>query len=336
MSSQVSFSENPEFNEYLDSDTNNLVRIAGITFSSSDVLYRLDYDAYISALNDYKEVRESELKENIAYEYPTPIAYYFQQAEDGYDNNNHRLQLLRSTWEAIIFTLYAIVIGEVRSKSINLRSIGNSFSDYFSDRLGTKLLLIERILEYSTSNGITLNSQQIMSIDTIQKIRSLNQERNEFLHTAALSEDQAAVRFTELMPDVLDVLQNLKELEYVDIMRFTQTVNALNELKCEVFNGHSMTRKYKTVTVDITQLTTLSNELNTASVIVSYNSQIYNVSPFLHYRFEANGNATNLCYYKKEKPGSTYEFEVMSRAESFEIPRLNFDVRVNELRGLTI
>ena len=336
MNSQVSFSENPEFNEYLASDTNNLVCIAGITFSSSDALYRLDYDAYVGALNDYKEDRETALKENIAYEYPTPIAYYFQQAEDGYDNNNHRLQLLRSTWESIIFTLYAIVVGEARSRAIDLRPVGNNFTDYFSDRLGTKLLLIERIINHCVKNGIIIDSHQIISIPTIQKIRNLNQERNEFLHTAALSEQQAALRFTELLPDVLDVLKDLRELEFVDIMRFTQIVGTPTELRCEVFNGHAMARKHKTVTITISQLVAIGDGLNTVSLIVSYNNQIYNVSPFLHFRSEANGNATSLCYYKKRQPNSMYEFEVMSRAESFELPCMQFDVRVNELRDLTI
>src|SRR5690349_11753528 len=112
---RIEYTNNSEFNDEFDLE-NPEVKIGELEpYKASFVLYSVDYEAYLSAIEEYKQAKLDRQKESIYYEYPQPIAYYFHQAENGYSNENHRLQLLRSTWEAIIFTLYAIVIGEARS-----------------------------------------------------------------------------------------------------------------------------------------------------------------------------------------------------------------------------
>lgn len=340
----IAYEENPDFN--LDFDgTYQQVKIGNFSFNPSNVLYNMDYDGYVAELDGFNEREEEKIREIIYYEFPLPIAFYFHQTENAYNNNNHRLQLLRSTWEAIIFTLYALVVGEARSKNLQLRNIaqinivGNpdlSFNDYFSDRLAQKLIIVERILTYNQINNCGLICANVITIPVIQKIRSLNQERNELMHVAALSEEQAATIYTSIFPDVFEVLKELKELEFVDIMHFIQVADNITNLRCELFNGHGLARNIKSITITILQLGQLGTQLNAQNILVKYQNEIFSITPFLHFHSEANGNSTSLCYFKRKAPNARYEFEIVSRSESIEFDRVLFNDRINELRGLIV
>ncbi|NUY82356.1 hypothetical protein HUK80_15735 [Flavobacterium sp. MAH-1] len=338
------YEEHEDFNIDFD-DTQNAITILGSSFRPSEVLFYLQRETYRIALTDFRNQQIETLKETIYYEYPLPIAFYFHQSENAYDYNNHRLQLLRSTWEAIIFTLYAVVVGEARSKAFPLRNIaqvnalGNpdlSFNDYFSDRLAQKLLIVERILTYNQTNNCGLLCANVVTIPTIQKIRSLNQERNEFMHIAAISEEQAATSYGALFPEVLDVLKDLRELEFVDIMRFIQVTDAVTNLRCEIFNGHGLARNIKNITLSSAQLGLLGDQLNAQNILIKYQGELFSITPFLHFRPEANGNVTNLCYFKRKATNARYEYEIVSRSESVEFDRQVFQDRTNELRALIV
>lgn len=342
--SNIVYEDNPMFNADFDG-SNQQIKIGSLIFSPSSVLFNMDSNAYVAELNAYNQREIEKLRETIYYEFPLPIAFYFHQSENAYNNNNHRLQLLRSTWEAIIFTLFAIAVGEARSKNIPLRNIAQlkadgtldlSFNDYFSDRLGQKLLIIERILVYNQANNLGMICANIVSIPVIQKIRNLNQERNEFMHVAALSEEQAATTYTTIFPEVFDVLKDLKELEFVDVIHFVQTGDAVTNLRCEVFNGHGLARSIKTISITAAQLGLLGNQLNGQNILVKYQNEIFSITPFIHYHPEANGNSTNLCYFKRKAANSRYEYEIVSRSEAIEYDRLIFVDRTNELRALII
>ena len=340
----IGYEDNPMFNVDFDG-SNQQVKIGNLTFSSSSVVYNMDYDAYIAELNAFNQREVEKLRETIYYEFPLPIAFYFHQSENAYNNNNHRLQLLRSTWEAIIFTLYAIVVGESRHLNIPLRNIaqqnaaGNpdiSFNDYFSDRLSQKLLIVERILVYNQVNNCGLTCANVVSIPVIQKIRNLNQERNEFMHVAAFSEEQAATSYTTIFPDVFDILKDLKGLEFVDVMHFIQTTDAVTNIRFEIFNGHGLARNIKTITISAAQLGQIGNQLNGNNILVKHQNEIFSITPFLHCHSEANGNSTNLCYFKRKAANAKYEYEIVSRSEAIEFDRTLFDDRTNELRALII
>ena len=49
------YTDNPEFNEWLDNDGENSVTIAGYTFSPSETLYQMNYDQYVKAYTAYLE-----------------------------------------------------------------------------------------------------------------------------------------------------------------------------------------------------------------------------------------------------------------------------------------
>jgi len=338
------YEEHEDFNLDFD-ETQDPISILGDPFRPSEILFHLQRETYRIALTDFRNQQTDKLKETIYYEYPLPIAFYFHQSENAYNNNNHRLQLLRSTWEAIIFTIYALIVGEARSKGVPLRNIAQpngqgkldlSFNDYFSDRLAQKLLIIERILIYNQANNCGLLCPTVITIPTIQKIRNLNQERNEFMHVAAISEEQAATSYAALFPDVLDVLKDLRQLEFLDIMRFIQVADAVTNLRCEIFNGHGLARNIKNITVSADQLGQLGNQLNSQNILVKYQSEMFSITPFLHFRSEANGNTTNLCYFKRKAPNAQFEYEIVSRSESVEFDRQIFQDRTEELRALIV
>jgi len=342
---RIQYPENQEFND--DFDLDNLeIKIGHLTpYKASYVLYSVDYDAYLLAIEEFKQRREEDAKDLIFSDYPQPISYYYHQSENGFSNNNHRLQLLRSTWEAIIFSLYAIVIGEARSKHLPLRNIavqdvdGNpdlSFNDYFSDRLGQRLLIIERILNYCISNSINLRCLNIIPLATIQKIRRLNQERNEFMHTAAISEEQASLRYSELNPEVFEVLKDLSGLAFVELLRFVENAGSVTALRCEVFKGFSLARNITTFQIDPLQLASIANELNNQNILVNYQGEMFSITPFYHFNTEANGNRTNLCYCKRKHSSTRYEYEIVTRSESYEIDGAVFTDRITELMNLII
>jgi hypothetical protein len=336
------YSDNQEFNDEFDSDNPEITIGEFLPYKASMVLYYVDYDAYLASMEDYKQQKENAKQETVFDDYPQPIAYYYHQAQNGYSNNNHRLQLLRSTWEAIVFTLYAIVIGEARNRNFPLRGIakldarGNpdlSFVDYFSDSLAQRLLIIERILNYGIDNNISLVSHNIIPLPVIQKIRKLNQERNGFMHTAALSEEQASLRYLELNPEVLEVLADLNELALLDILHYVTNEGSATALRCEIFKGFKLARQNKSIRITLAQLNTVINEINNQNVLAYYGGDFFSISPFLYFKSEANGNITNLCYCKRRHSQTRYEFEIVTRSEVYDDTGATFIDRVNELRG---
>jgi len=342
---RIEYSDNQEFNDEFDADNPGIIIGPLPPYKASKVLYYVDYDAYLDSIQDYKQRKENSIKESVFENYPQPIAYYYHQAENGYSNNNHRLQLLRSTWEAIVFTLYAIVVGEARYKKIPFKSIarpdasGNpdlSFSDYFSDSLAQRLIIIERILVYGIDNGIALICHNIIPLSVIQKIRRLNQERNGFMHTAALSEEQASLRYLELHPEVLEVLSDLKELASLDILRYVGNDGSATILRCEIYKGFALARRNLPIRVTPAQLSAVLNELNNQNILTSYAGVIFSITPFLYFRSEANGNITNLCYCKRRYSSTRYEYEIVTRSEVYEVTDIVFEDRINELRRLII
>ena len=341
----IGYTDNQDFNDDFDSVTPE-IRIGNLPpYKASYVLYYVDYEAYLQAIREYDQNKEEEKKALIFSSYPQPISYYFHQSEKGYSNHNHRLQLLRSTWEAIIFTLYAIVMGEARNKNFPLRNIAVpkpdgrpdlSFEDYFSDRLAQKLQIIERILTYSDNNNIPLLCNNIIPLPVIQKIGNLNQARNGFMHIAALSEPQAALKYTELHPEVFEVLTDLRELSSLCLLRYMENAGSVTTMRCEIFQGYSLARDLSTIQINPSQLSSIANELNDQNILVNYQGNLFSITPFYHFSIDANGNRTNLCYCKRRRSSTRYEYEIVTHSQLYEINGAVFVDRINELRGLIV
>ena len=117
----IEYSDNPDFNQWL--IENYQVEIEEYEFPASGVLYKMSQDSYAEALARYKADPKVSLS-RIEEKFPTPIAYYFYQATNNYQNDHHRLDLLKSCRESIIYFLFGLVVAEARHKKLPLMSLG--------------------------------------------------------------------------------------------------------------------------------------------------------------------------------------------------------------------
>jgi hypothetical protein len=330
------YEEHGDFNQYLD-DTENEVVIAGVNIRASEVLFTMQKETYRIALTDYNQQQIEEFKDAVYSSFPTPIAYYFRQVHYGYLDHNNRLHLLRSTWEACIFILYAIIVGEARKKNFPLRIAGVRENDLYNFSLDRKINIIEKILIYNRDNSFGLTCGNLFEIAEILQIKELNYQRNGFQHIGALSEEQASNKFIELLPEVLDTLKNISNLKEYEIFHFINSDGNPLALRCETFIGQSPNRTFKTYPISAAQLVSIGTELTNQQVLVKINDELYAITPFIHFMPDDDGHLTNLCYLHQYNPDNPaeFKFEIARRATYAMMPVNNFNDRILELRVLS-
>ena len=244
----MQYDDDPEFNNYIDSLYGDIT-IEEFSRPASIVLFTMDEEAYLSSYNQYISQQKENLINNIViYSFPAPIAFYFESSLHRFDNNNHRLNLLRSTWESLIFLLYAIIFGEIIDSSINISSIrvfNNSIrfnkSGLLSEKLGYKLEVIEKILEFNQEQEVGLMVGDVIPIPVIDKLRDLSQDRNSLMHSQATNEIEAEDTFEQLLPKVEDIFFDLRKLEYLSLIRYGATTSSsISKLKFLKLDGYSL------------------------------------------------------------------------------------------------
>jgi hypothetical protein len=234
---KIRFEDNPEFNRWL--EENYWVAIEQYEYPSSRVLYTMNLDDYLKALERYNENPKVE-PSRIEDHFPMPIAYYFYQTNNNFQNYHHRLDLLKSCWESIIFFIYGLVVGEARHRKIDLRSIGiTNYDKLLSNKLFNKLIITENVLDFVTKKGIEFSCVEIIPMETLGLIKKLNQERNGFAHSSAKTTAQQKELFNILYPQLEIVLGQLIKLEEVEVFRYHEAETPLYP-RCEIFNGYSL------------------------------------------------------------------------------------------------
>jgi hypothetical protein len=327
----IDFKDNPEFNLWL--EENFYVRIEEFEFPSSDVIYKMDYDKYLEALERYQtdpKVRLSRVEDK----FPNPIAYYFHQATNNYQNDHHRLDLLKSCWESIVFFLYGLVVCEARHRKINLNSLGIKWDKYWSDKLSDKLTIIENILDYTTKSGVAFGCSDIIPIATLGLIKKLNQERNGFEHASAKTTLQQQKLCNELYPQLELVLRQLIKLEDVIVFRYHEAETPLYP-RCEILNGCDLNGKKEIISIQKDNYMEIVEYFNSNSIYACVNHKVFCLAPFIHFTQEAHETNAILCFYKKTK-GGKYFYEVVSKSQDKEFDKKSFEVMENQLRGLVI
>ncbi|TAE55570.1 MAG: hypothetical protein EAZ76_12855 [Nostocales cyanobacterium] len=346
MTNLLQYKDDPEFNEYLDS-------IGGIfeiknyfSAPASQVLYEMDVQAYIEDYNDYITQQKNNFVQKVIDRFPAPIAFYFDQVEHGYENNFQRLHLLRSVWESIIYTFYALTLGEVVAKQINistLRIFNNQLikcdkNGLLGDRLGYKLEVIRKILKYdidSLAPQLVVNS--ILSLPLIDTLEELNHERNSFSHIAALTESQAEDRCRELYPKVFDLLFNLKGLENISFIQFEKMYSA-EEFKFFKFFGHSLRKRNydKTLNLTFVQANLESFRQNVSFCEIQDSGEIICLSPFIHFILDEE-KQPKISFLKKQDPDDLNKFifeQVRDSPREVRIESNIFDKSIHKLRAL--
>ena len=340
----MNYDDYKEFNDSLD-DQYGQVEIAGFSEPASFVLYEMDEEAYRLAYEDYIEEQKSNFSDTIYNRFPAPIAFYFEQAENGYENSIQRLHLLRSSWEAVIYTLYAFVIGEVKYQNINLSSVrifGNqqircNHSGLLSDKLGYKLEVLEKVIQHDKNNlGSQLITTGLTPITTIDKLRELNQERNSFSHIAALTEAQAHDRYEELFPRVFDLLFELKGLQNISFLQFNSTLSSIKHIRFLKFDGHSLKRHNYPKTLSHDVFNKINSFLIKDQMLVESGEEVFSLSPFAHV-IDENGQPV-LCFFKqKVRDQDKFKFEkIGTPVGEFELDKSIFDSHISSLEALLV
>lgn len=327
-----------QYNDWLDSqyvEQSGTLDIFGFQPRPSFVLFSFSPDTYQSTFADFQQQRQDELKQDIFYEFPTPIAYYFYRFENGYESELQRLHFLRDTWEAIVDVLHAATVAECRYRSVPLTD-PIAFSHFLSDSVAQRLLNIERIIDYFASHNIPFSISQIVSIPTLQTMRDLNQSRNAFSHSAAQSELQARIWIGECYEDVIDVLDDLRDMIRIELLRYMGQLDG-RTLRCEVFRGHSFTRTIHNVLLTADQVRNSQRYFQQGQVLISCNGCLFSLRPLIYYREDTSGHATNLCMFRKTRGDAAnrrIEYEVVGEAIRWEQDRTFFKSELDELRAL--
>lgn len=325
----INFSDNPDFNIWL--DENYSVKIEEYEFASSEVLFKMDLDKYGDALLRHTTDPKVSL-DRVEKRFPTPIAYYFYQATNNYQNNHHRLDLLKSCWESIIFFLYGLVVGEARHRKLDLKSLGIKWPKYWSDKLFDKLTIVENILDYVTKTGIAFGCSSFIPISTLNLIRKLNQERNGFEHAAAKTTAQQKALYNFLNPQLELVLRQLIKLENVIVFRYHDAETPLYP-RCEIFNGYSLEGKKDIIPLQKDNYIEVLDHFNANSVFAKVENDIFCLAPFIHFCQETHEPNAVICFFKQVK-GGKYYFEIVSKSQNKAFEKTIFKNMENQLRTL--
>ena len=310
-----------EFDSYID-EIGEITIGSNFSMPPSQILVEMDETAYQEQLVEYVNRKKEDYPQVVYDSFPAPIAYFYHQTGRAYDNEQHRLQLLKSTWESLIYILYGLVFGEVNYKRFplnnirifNNKKIKQDHRGMMSDKLGWKVEAMQKIIEYDQQNRNELQISSCINTDTFEVIKELNQARNSFSHRAALSEQEAQGRFEELYPIVSDLIFELAFLENVSLLRYVSNVGDIHKIKFNKFEGHSLQRQNYEKVFSESELSFLTPILNDQTTLVEFDNTIFNISPFIHFYLE--GDLLKLCYFKKiDQSMGEYIFEIIAGTE---------------------
>lgn len=328
-----------EFNSSLDEEGD--IKIGSFSMAPSVILETMDEESYKEQLLEFIADKKLSFKETIYNSFPAPIAYFFERTKNSYENENHQLQLLRSTWESVIFILYATVLGEVHKCGFDLSSlrlfnnqkVRNDRTGTLSDKLGWKMEFIQKVLEKDRDNLRTLKCTNYIEDRHIEILKELNHERNSFSHITALNPSQAKKQYDMLLPKVYDLLFDLSFLENVSIIRYKQNIGALLNIRFNRFDGHSLREVNYDLEFTTEELNSLSSIFNSRNMLMEFDGEIFCVSPFIHFIKEGAAQKLVICYYKKiNQETGLWIYEPVAGAKTeIELDPLTFNYNINDL-----
>ncbi len=335
------------FNESLDGEGD--IEIAGIPFQRSRILYELATDTYQDAFDEFQEQEFQELKQNVFDEYPACIAYNFRLSEKGEGATDpvRKLLYLKDSWEAIVFVLYAMVMGEVRHKKIDMKMVqafvslgagGNPIYANFntdkilSDAIKQKTQNIKAIIRHCKSNALGFKCEEI-DVTLLDDLLQLQDIRNDISHHAAPTREQAETELTQVIPLFREMLTKTRFLENCRVLRFE---NFAIQCRCEFFNGHSLNREYDNYTFPDPQRDYVL-QLGQEQLFVEWDGECFSLSPFLHFDKDATGHESYVCFYKGKKDGKYWYEPVKIRTEkAFDHLQTRFESEKDEIIRLLV
>ena len=336
------------FNELLDEEGG--VTIASIPFQRSRILYELATDTYQDAFNEFQEQEFQELKQIVFEKYPACIAYNVRLSEKGEGATDpvRKLLHLKDSWEAIVFVLYALVMGEVRHKKVDVKTTqvfvslgagGNPVYTHFntdkilSDAIKQKIQNIKAIIQYCKSNTLGFKCEEIDE-SLLDDLLYLQDIRNDISHHATPTREQAESELVQVTPLFQEMLTKTIFLENVRIYRFD---SFSNRLTCQYFYGHSLNSEYDSdVKINDAQKAYIIG-LGQEQLFVLWDSECYSLSPFLHFDKDTTGHESYVCFYKGKKDSKYWYEPVKVRTEkTFDHLQARFEAEKDEIFRLLV
>jgi hypothetical protein len=328
----------PPYNDWLDAqyqDQSGPLDILSFQPRPSEVLFTMSPDTYQAIFPDFIQYRGERVRELVYDFFPSPIAYYFYRYSEGAENELQQLHFLRDTWEAVIDILHVLAVAEVRHHRLTLAE-PIKFKDLLTESVAKRLSNIEEIIQQFHRVGVSSIIGRIAPITTLQAMRELNQSRNAFSHSAAQSALQAQNWISESQEDVIEILDNLRGLAELEIIRFSRLDDA-QTLRGEPFVGHSSTRRFKKISITPAQLASSAPYLRQGQLLLVSRDTILSLRPLMHYKEDTVGHTTRLCMFRRahgEAASRRIEYEIVGESSRYEEDRTIFSTELNELRAL--
>ncbi len=341
----VKYDENPDFNQDIDDQygmDGAFIEIAGSRMRPSEILFKVDPVAYHAALVEFRQEETENFKEFVFSKFPTPIAFNFERFERGYENQQQRLLLLRDTWEAVTFLLFALAVGEYRSRRIDMTGTKIKARQILSDSISDKLSTIEQLVQLAIRNNYELVCLKFVSVGVVEKLRELNRVRNEFSHSSAKSAAQCRQLIEIHEPEVLSILKEIREISNLILIRYIAQEEDVLLFRHEDFKGSSLNRTFATAKILPEKFGQIHSYLNNKNILAIFEGDIYCLSPFLHFKTDSSGNNTRLCFYKKKK-GDNISFQLLyevldgsgeAEMQESDLGKSDFLAAVDSLRAL--
>ncbi len=299
------------FNNSLDDEK---VNIANSDFNKSWLLYNTDPELYAIALEEFNENEKDTFFEQIPEEAPQILANPLHHYRHDYDSEQNRLHLLRDVWENAIHLLYSIALCELRFRNIKLPLLKKS-KDLFSDRIDHKCYILKKILDLADKQKIELDILDIYTSEDIDALIDLNNERNGFLHSQAISEKEAKEKHQKLYPILKDILCSLAGLLEIKIGSYKNANSPPTKIS---FSGHNGTSP-KNFDFDFGEnFPNVMAELNDLEAVCIINDNCFRLSPFIKIK-EGDGSRVKNMAILKQKKGGKLIYEAITETSKFPI-----------------
>ena len=335
------------FNESLDEEGD--VVIANIPFQRSRILFELANETYKDAYNEFMDQEFDDLKQAVFDYYPACIAYNYRLSErgQGADDPVRKLLHLKDTWESIAFVLYALVMGEVRHRAIDLKAAqhfvsldpdGNERFAHFntakimSDAIKQKIQNIKGIILHGKVNNLGYKFEEIDG-SLCDELLRLQDIRNDISHHTAPTREQAERELHQALPIFREMFTKTRFLENCRILRFESYSSSC---RCETFNGHALNREYEYPNLTEVQKTFVIG-LGQEQLFVVWDAECFSLSPFLHFVKDATGHESYLCFYKGRRQEKYWYEPVKIRGErTFDTLQARFEAEKDAIINLVV
>lgn len=316
------------FDQYVDEFHAGL-EICGQLVSPSDAL-ATDPVAYREAHITWLRESEEALKAHVVENFPHPVAHYLRRFLKGSRTQRDKLNALRDSWEALIQTLFAMTLGELRVRNHPTEHCDVDRRWISSQTIFDRIELIARVYAWG---GRNLQIAGRLTEMCLAGLKDLNQSRNSLAHRAAGTEAQARRELEALAPMFLRILRQVTWLAEWQIVRPTGAMeDGRSEL--QLFQGYSAEDHYIFATLSQAQRIAIATRPNSQCELFALKDELLLcLSPIFHLMPASESLHTHIGFLKKQSRNALV-YEVVGQSKDQRIEDQFLMSSLNELKGL--